>query len=69
MLPAREVADTIGPILAALVPLRDAGLLDELLVIDAASADGTAAIAARGRRDGRAGGGGAARARSRARQG
>jgi glucosyl-3-phosphoglycerate synthase len=42
VLPAREVADTIGPILAALAPLRDAGLLDELLVIDAASADGTA---------------------------
>jgi glucosyl-3-phosphoglycerate synthase len=47
VLPAREVAATIGPILAQLVPLRDdAGLLDELLVIDAASADGTAAIAA-----------------------
>ncbi|HZV74133.1 MAG TPA: glucosyl-3-phosphoglycerate synthase [Conexibacter sp.] len=47
VLPAREVAETIGPILAQLVPLRDAGLLDELLVIDAASADGTAAIAER----------------------
>jgi glucosyl-3-phosphoglycerate synthase len=46
VLPAREVAATIGPTLAALTPLRDAGLLDELLVIDAASADGTAAIAA-----------------------
>lgn len=45
VLPAREVAGTIGPILAALAPLRDAGLLDELLVIDASSADGTAAIA------------------------
>jgi len=45
VLPAREVADTIGPTVAQLVPLRDAGLLDELLVIDAASADGTAAIA------------------------
>jgi glucosyl-3-phosphoglycerate synthase len=45
VLPAREVAATIGPILAQLVPLRDAGLLDELLVIDAASVDGTAAIA------------------------
>ena len=47
VLPAREVAATIGPTLAELVPLRDAGLLDELLVIDAASADGTAAIAER----------------------
>ena len=47
VLPAREVAETIGPTLAQLVPLRDAGLLDELLVIDAASTDGTAAIAER----------------------
>jgi len=45
VLPAREVAATIGPILAALTPLRDAGLLDELVVIDAASADGTADVA------------------------
>jgi glucosyl-3-phosphoglycerate synthase len=47
VLPAREVAATIGPIVAQLVPLREAGLLDELLVIDAASADGSAAIAER----------------------
>jgi glucosyl-3-phosphoglycerate synthase len=47
VLPAREVADTVGPTLAQLTPLRAAGLLDELLVIDAASADGTAAIAER----------------------
>ncbi|HXE45798.1 MAG TPA: glucosyl-3-phosphoglycerate synthase [Conexibacter sp.] len=46
VLPAREVATTIGPLLAQLAPLRDAGLLDELLVIDAASRDRTAAIAA-----------------------
>ncbi len=45
VLPAREVAVTIGPTLAALRPLHDAGLLDELLVIDAASADGTAQVA------------------------
>jgi glucosyl-3-phosphoglycerate synthase len=45
VLPAREVADTIGPILAQLLPLREAGLLDELLVVDAASADGTAELA------------------------
>lgn len=47
VLPAREVAATIEPILTQLTPLRDAGLLDELLVIDAASADGTAAVAER----------------------
>lgn len=47
VLPAREVADTIGPILAALTPLRDAGLIDELVVVDAASRDGTAAVAER----------------------
>lgn len=46
VLPAREVAATIVPTLERLVPLRDAGLLDELLVIDAASADGTADLAA-----------------------
>jgi glucosyl-3-phosphoglycerate synthase len=45
VLPTREVADTIGPTVAQLVPLREAGLIDELVVIDAASADRTAAIA------------------------
>ncbi|MGB2710187.1 MAG: glucosyl-3-phosphoglycerate synthase [Conexibacter sp.] len=47
VLPAREVADTIEPILAQLLPLREAGLVDELLVVDAASQDGTAALAER----------------------
>jgi glucosyl-3-phosphoglycerate synthase len=47
VLPAREVADTIGPILERLVPLREAGAIDELLVIDAASRDGTGALAER----------------------
>ncbi len=46
VLPAREVADTIGPILDALRPLREAGVIDELLVVDADSQDGTARIAA-----------------------
>lgn len=46
ILPAREVATTIDAILAALAPLRDAGLLDEIVVVDAASRDGTADIAA-----------------------
>jgi glucosyl-3-phosphoglycerate synthase len=47
ILPTRECAATIGPILDALAPLRDLGLLDELIVVDADSPDGTAALAAR----------------------
>jgi glucosyl-3-phosphoglycerate synthase len=47
LLPAREVAATIGPIAQTAARLRDAGLLDEVLVIDAASRDDTAAIARR----------------------
>jgi glucosyl-3-phosphoglycerate synthase len=46
-LPARECAGTVGEIVAALVALRDAGAIDEVAVVDAASADGTAAVAAR----------------------
>ena len=45
VLPAREVAGTIGGILAAVEPLRDAGLLDEVLVIDAGSRDATGTVA------------------------
>jgi glucosyl-3-phosphoglycerate synthase len=45
VLPAREVADTIGPIVDALLSLGD--LVDQVLVVDAASDDGTAEIAAR----------------------
>jgi glucosyl-3-phosphoglycerate synthase len=41
VLPSREVAGTIGRVLDALLPLADAGLLDELLVVDAGSTDGT----------------------------
>jgi glucosyl-3-phosphoglycerate synthase len=47
LLPAREVAQTIGPIAEAAAHLRDVGLLDEVLVIDAASLDDTVAIAHR----------------------
>lgn len=47
ILPAREVAATIGAILDNLIPLRRDGVLDEIVVIDAASADGTGAIARR----------------------
>ena len=47
ILPAREVARTIEAVLEALLPLAGAGLIDELLVVDAASRDGSAEIAAR----------------------
>jgi glucosyl-3-phosphoglycerate synthase len=47
VLPAREVAATIGPIAAHAARLRDAGLLDELLVVDARSRDGSARVAER----------------------
>jgi glucosyl-3-phosphoglycerate synthase len=46
-LPARECAGTVGEIVGVLVGLRDAGAIDEIVVVDAASADGTAAVAAR----------------------
>ncbi|MBD0281333.1 MAG: glucosyl-3-phosphoglycerate synthase [Thermoleophilaceae bacterium] len=44
VLPAREVADTIGPIIEQLRILDP--LIDQILVVDAASEDGTADIAA-----------------------
>jgi glucosyl-3-phosphoglycerate synthase len=47
LLPARNVAQTIGPIAQTAAHLKDAGLLDEVLVIDAASHDHTATIAQR----------------------
>jgi glucosyl-3-phosphoglycerate synthase len=47
ILPTRNVGETIGAIVDALVKLRTAGLVDELLVIDADSRDGTATIARR----------------------
>jgi glucosyl-3-phosphoglycerate synthase len=43
VLPAREVADTIGPIVEELRSLDP--LIDQILVIDAASQDGTARVA------------------------
>ncbi len=46
-LPARECAQTVGEIVAALVALRKSGVIDEVVVVDAASVDGTAALAAR----------------------
>lgn len=44
-LPARECAGTVGEIVGALIPLRERGAIEEIVVIDAASPDGTAAIA------------------------
>ena len=46
VLPAREVAATIGSIVGSIDRLRELGLVDELIVVDAASADGTARVAA-----------------------
>ncbi|MHB8241969.1 MAG: glucosyl-3-phosphoglycerate synthase [Solirubrobacteraceae bacterium] len=46
VLPTREVAETIAPIARLAAGLRDRGLLDEVLVVDAASADGSAELAA-----------------------
>jgi glucosyl-3-phosphoglycerate synthase len=45
VLPTREVADTIGTIVEQLQSLG--GLIDQILVVDAASEDGTADIASR----------------------
>jgi glucosyl-3-phosphoglycerate synthase len=44
-LPARECAGTVGQIVAALTPLRELGAIDEIVVVDAASVDGTATVA------------------------
>ena len=45
-LPARECAATVGPIVDALGALRDARAIDRIVVVDAASPDGTAKAAA-----------------------
>jgi glucosyl-3-phosphoglycerate synthase len=45
-LPARECAGTVGVIAGRLLELRGAGAIDELVVVDAGSQDGTADIAA-----------------------
>jgi glucosyl-3-phosphoglycerate synthase len=46
-LPARECAGTVGEIVSMLAGLRELGAIDELVVVDAASADGTASVAER----------------------
>jgi len=45
VLPAREVADTVGPIVERTLSLD--GLVDQVVVVDAASEDGTAEVAER----------------------
>ena len=44
--PARNEAETIGPIVETLCALRGRGAIDEVVVVDAASDDGTGEIAA-----------------------
>ncbi|HEV3069855.1 MAG TPA: glucosyl-3-phosphoglycerate synthase [Solirubrobacteraceae bacterium] len=46
-LPARECAQTVAGVVRALVPLQRAGAIDEIVVIDAGSRDGTAELAER----------------------
>jgi glucosyl-3-phosphoglycerate synthase len=46
-LPAKECAGTVGAIVGELVRVREAGAIDEIVVVDAASRDGTAAVAQR----------------------
>jgi glucosyl-3-phosphoglycerate synthase len=44
--PTRETAALIGPIVRTLVGLRELGVVDHVVVVDAASVDGTARVAA-----------------------
>jgi glucosyl-3-phosphoglycerate synthase len=46
-LPARECAATVGEIVGALAELRASGAIDEIVVVDSDSADGTAMVAER----------------------
>jgi glucosyl-3-phosphoglycerate synthase len=45
--PTREEAATIAGVVAPLLALREAGVVDQVVVVDADSADGTGAIASR----------------------
>jgi len=45
--PARDEAQTIAPILETLLALRERGAIDQVVVVDGASRDGTAELAAR----------------------
>jgi glucosyl-3-phosphoglycerate synthase len=44
--PPQECADTIAPIVDTLMRLREAGVIDQVAVVDAGSSDGTAELAA-----------------------
>jgi glucosyl-3-phosphoglycerate synthase len=46
-LPARECSSTVGEIVGVLMELREAGVIDQVVVVDADSADGTAIVAER----------------------
>jgi glucosyl-3-phosphoglycerate synthase len=46
-LPARECAGTVGEIVTELARLRESGAIDRIVVVDAASRDGTADVAER----------------------
>jgi glucosyl-3-phosphoglycerate synthase len=46
-LPARECAGTVGEIVTALSRVRESGAIDRIVVVDAASRDGTADVAER----------------------
>jgi len=46
VLPARDEDQTVSGVIAALAPLADAGLVDDLVVIDSLSTDRTAEVAA-----------------------
>jgi glucosyl-3-phosphoglycerate synthase len=43
--PAKECAGTVGRVVGELVKLKGAGAIDEVIVVDGASTDGTAAVA------------------------
>jgi glucosyl-3-phosphoglycerate synthase len=45
-IPARELAASIGPVVETLVGLREMGVVDQVVLIDGASGDGTADVAA-----------------------
>jgi glucosyl-3-phosphoglycerate synthase len=45
--PAKECAGTVGRVVVELAKLKEAGAIDEIVVVDAASRDGTAEVAER----------------------
>lgn len=51
VVPTRNCAGTIGDVVARLAELKSSGVIDEIIVVDADSADGTAELARRGGAD------------------